>query len=370
MAKFRIPLQAILVVVALVSCNAQPVSEVLPESRSVIPTEFIKGFDASEARAAESKGVAFKDTNGAVKPALQIFKDHSFNWVRLRIMVDPDGNYALNQDLAYVKAMALDAKNRGLKILLDFHYSHWWADPGNQWIPARWSGQNLATLTTSVYNYTKDVMTQLKNQGSPPAMVQIGNEINGGVLWEVGRSSNMANFVQLTNAGANAVRDASGGTATTPAIMVHIAKTGNAAQTVAWYQAYKNAGGWIDTIGLSYYPMWHGNFSNLSGTISSLRSSFNWAKVYVVETAYYWSTNQKGYTGLPYPQTPQGQYDYLKALKPVVVNAGGSGIFYWGANWSQSSKWLNAPGWTDDDSSRRALFDDTAKATKGIDGLN
>ena len=356
----------------LMACNSTQ-STTAPnnlQSQAIVPTEFIKGIDASEARAAESKGVVFKDTNGTSKAALQIFKDHSYNWVRIRLMVDPNGNYALNQDLAYVKAMAKDAKARGLKILLNFHYSHWWADPANQWIPSRWAGQNLATLSTSVYNYTKDVINQLRAQSTAPDMVQIGNEINGGMLWDVGRNSNMANFVALTNAGATAVRDASGGAATMPAIMVHIAKTGDAAATVAWYRAFVNAGGWVDTIGLSYYPMWHGNFSNLSSTISQLRSNFNFAKVYVVETAYYWSTNQGGYTGLPYPQTPQGQYDYLKALKPVVQNAGGSGIFYWGGTWTQSSKWLKAPGWSDDDASRRALFDDNAKATKGIDGLN
>ena len=370
MARFRTPFVAVFLVLAMVACNNQPASNPTLEPRAIVPSEFIKGFDASEAREAQAKGVAYKDTNGTTKAALQIFKDHTYNWVRLRLMVDPNGQYGLFQDLTYVKAVALDAKNRGLKLLLDLHYSHWWADPGNQWIPARWSGQSLATLTTSVYNYTKDVITQLRSQGSAPDMVQVGNEINGGVLWELGRSSNMANFVKLTNAGATAVRDASGGTATMPAIMVHIAKTGNAAQTVAWYQAFINAGGWVDTIGLSYYPMWHGNFSNLSSTISQLRSTFTWAKVYVAETAYYWSTNQKGYTGLPYPQTPQGQYDYLKALKPVVVGAGGSGIFYWGAHWAQSSKWLTAPGWTDDDSSRRSLFNDSAVATKAIDGLN
>jgi len=297
-------------------------------------------------------------------------KDHSYNWVRVRLMVDPDGQYGLSQDLPYVKAVMKDAKGRGLKVLLDLHYSHWWADPGNQWTPARWTGQNVTALSSSVYAYTKDVITQLRAQGTAPDMVQVGNEINAGMLWDVGRSSSMANFVALTNAGATAVRDASGGTASMPAVMVHIAKTGNAAETVAWYRAFIAAGGWVDTIGLSYYPMWHGDFTNLSGTVSALKSAFPWSKVYLAETASYWSTNQKGYSGLPYPQTPQGQYDYLKALTPVVKNAGGSGIFYWGAFWSQSSKWLKAPTWTDDDTSRRSLFDDSARATKAIDGLN
>lgn len=340
------------------------------QAAAVVPTEWIRGIDVSEARAAESKGVVFRDTNGAAKPALQIVRDHKYNWVRVRLMVDPNGEYGLYQDLNYVKAVTRDARARGLKVLLDLHYSHWWADPANQWTPARWKGQDVNTLASSVYTYTRDVITQLRAQGTAPDMVQIGNEINGGMLWDTGRLSNMANFVKLTNAGANAVRDASGGTASMPAIMVHIAKDGNAAETVAWYRAFVHAGGWVDTIGLSYYPMWHGDLNNLAETIRQLRANFSWARVYLAETAYYWSPNQGGYTNLPYPQTPQGQSDFLKALTPVVRNAGGSGIFYWGAFWSQSPRWLVAPAWKDDDASRRSLFDDSGTATRGIDGLN
>ncbi|WP_019586041.1 glycosyl hydrolase 53 family protein [Deinococcus apachensis] len=340
---------------------------------------WIRGLDVSEAREAEAAGVQFRDRDGTVKPALQIVRDHEYNWVRVRLMIDPDVKaYGLAQDLPYVKAVMRDAKKQNLKVLLDLHYSHWWADPGNQWTPERWKGQDLTTLSASVYDYTRDVITQLRDQDTPPDMVQIGNEINAGMLWETGRlkwesgqltTGSMAALVRLTNAGATAVRDASGGRDRMPPIMVHIAKTGDAAATVAWYRAFIDAGGWVDVIGLSYYPSWHGDFSGLGETIRALRSNFTQTKVYVAETAYYWDKNQVGTTNLPYPETPQGQYDFLQALTPVVKDAGGSGIFYWGAFWSQSSRWLNAPGWKDDDASRRSLFDDDARATVGIDGL-
>ena len=337
---------------------------------------WIRGMDVSEARGTEAAGVQFRDLDGQVKPALQIVRYHRYNWVRVRLMVDPqttDGNYGLLQDLPYVKAVMKDAQGQGLKVLLDLHYSHWWADPGNQWLPARWKGQSDEVLAKSIYDYTSGVITELRAQGTAPDMVQIGNEINGGMLWENGRirKDDMTAFVKLTNAGADAVRDASGGKASMPPIMVHIAKIGDAEATVAWYRAFIAAGGWVDTIGLSYYPMWHGDFVNLSKTVKALRSTFDWAKVYVAETAYYWDQNQVGTEeGLPYPQTPQGQLDYLRALTPVVRDAGGSGIFYWGGFWSQSPKWLTAPGWKDDDASRRSLFDDRAQATLAIDGLN
>jgi len=366
-----------ILLLGLSSCQqgASPTTSTVPgagalHAQATAPSAWIKGIDVSEARGAEAGGVAFKDRDGTVKPAMQLVQDHQYTWIRVRLMVDPNGQYGLFQDLPYVEAVMKDAHTRGLKVLLDLHYSHWWTDPGNQWTPARWAKQDVNTLSSSVYTYTKDVITQLRAQGTPPDMVQIGNEINGGLLWEVGRSSNMANFVKLTNAGATAVRDASGGQASMPPIMVHIAKTGNAADTVAWYKAFVAAGGWVDTIGLSYYPMWHGDFTELSSTIKALRSNFSWANVYLAETASYWSPNVKGYTNLPYPQTPQGQLNYLKALTPVVQGAGGSGIFYWGAFWSQSSHWLDAPGWNDDDASRRSLFDDNAQATAAIDGLN
>lgn len=333
---------------------------------------WIKGVDVSEARQAERAGVQFKDRNGKVRTALKIVKNHNFGWVRVRLMIDQDGQYALAQDLPYVKAVMLDARKQNLKVLFDLHYSHWWADPGNQWTPPRWKAAPWADLPGLVHDYTSDVIKELRAQGTAPDMVQIGNEINGGMLWEAGRIRNndTTEFVKLTNAGAQAVQDASGGKEHGPPIMIHIAKIGNAAETVAWYRAFLAAGGSLDHIGLSYYPMWHGNFNNLSETIRALRQNFPWANVYLAETALYWAPNEVGYSNLPCPQTPQGQYDYLKALSPVVRDAGGSGIFYWGAFWSQSRKWLTAPGSNDDDASRRSLFDDSAQATPAIDGLN
>jgi arabinogalactan endo-1,4-beta-galactosidase len=352
-------------ILGMSSNTIKKLEPIKPEGVTIGSGSLIIGVDVSEGKEAESKGVQFKDKNGQIKPALQIFKDHGYTWVRIRIMIDPasgcDGNYGLFQDLNYVKAMALDAKNRGFKFLLDFHYSHWWADPGNQWTPPRWQGQNLSTLANNVYNYTRDVVNQLKNAGACPDMVQIGNEVDNGMLWEVGRISggNYSNFVTLANKGYDAVKSV----ANIP-VMIHVAEKGS-----SWFSSYNSAGGKFDVIGISYYPMWHGSFNDLKNRINSL-GSFG-KDIYVVESAYYWDTNECGYSGsqVPYPQTQQGQYDYLQALKSTVLQTNAKGIFYWGACWSQSWKWLDAPGWSNDDASRRSLFDDDAKATLGIDGL-
>ncbi|MFW8627516.1 glycoside hydrolase family 53 protein [Deinococcus sp. ME38] len=351
-----LPLTALLTL-ALPACSAATT----PQADA-----FMRGVDVSEARDAERSGVQFRDLDGQVKPALQIIRDHRYDWVRVRLMIDPDGRYGLTQDLPYVKAVMLDAQKHNLKVLLDLHYSHWWADPGGQWLPDRWKGQDTATLSASVYDYTRGVMNELKAQGTPPDMVQVGNEINGGMLWEPGRIRNddMTTFAALANAGTRAVHDAQPGTP----VMIHIAKIGDADDTASWYRAFAKAGGQFDTIGLSYYPMWHGTFEDLGDSIRKLKTAFG-KPVIVAETALYWDTNEKGYDNVPYPQTRQGQLDYLRALTPVVRQAGGSGLFYWGAFWSQSSRWLKAD-WTDDDASRRSLFDDDARATPAIDGLN
>ncbi|NTY01439.1 glycosyl hydrolase 53 family protein [Deinococcus sp. JMULE3] len=336
---------------------------------------YVRGIDLSEARGAELAGVQFRDRDGTVKPAAQIAADHHFDWVRVRLMIDPGGddgkNYALLQDLPYVKAAVKDAKSRGMKVLLDLHYSHWWADPGNQWTPARWKSLSTADLRVAVHDYTADVITQLRAAGAAPDMVQVGNEINGGMLWEPGRIVNddMTTFASLVNAGVQGVRDAGG--PTPPPVMIHIAKIGNAAETTAWYQAFRKAGGQFDVIGLSYYPMWHGDFQNVSDTVKALRAEYPQTPVLLAETAYYWDTNEVGYKDaqVPYPQTPAGQLAYLKDLNATIRAAGGQGIFYWGAAWSQSPRWLTS-SWTDDDASRRSLFDDDATATPAIDGLN
>lgn len=371
MIRFSTLAGAVLVAV-LTGCAMEGVSPSSAEALSRAIPAYTKGVDISEAYYAASKGVVFKDTNGVAKAPLQIFKDHGYTWARVRLMVDGTSDYALFQDLAYVKAAALDIKAKGMKFLLDLHYSHWWADPSNQWTPARWKGYtNVTTLAAAIRAYTKDVMTQLVAQGTPPAMVQIGNEVNGGMLWEIGRmSSSLSNFAKLEAAGAYGIQDGKG-SAAMPPIMVHIAKDLSASAAVTWYSNFIAAGGWVDAIGLSYYPMWHGSQSELKSTIQQLRAAFTWAPVWVVETAYYWSPNTAGYSGsqLPYAQTPAGQAAFLAATKATVVAAGGSGLMYWGAFWAQSSKWLNAPAWTNDDASRRSLFNDSAVAQTGIDSL-
>lgn len=341
-----------------------------------VGSQKIVGVDLSEALYAQNNGVIFKDENGNSKDVFEIFYDSGYTWVRVRVNIEPESSdYAMFTDLAYAKEVGKKVKKLGFKLLVDFHYSHWWADPGNQWTPTSWRTTDSVTLSTTVYNWTKNAVTEFIDSGIEPDMIQIGNEIDYGLLWDLGNvgesTSNWTNVAWFINSGINAVADAG----SNADIMLHTATGGSWSQTSAWIENFKNAGGqWddVDAYGLSYYSMWHGTTTDLSNNLTNIQNSYPDKDIYVIETAYYWDTNELNYSGsaVPYPQTQQGQYDFLQSVKSVINQIENvKGVFYWGAAWAQTDHWLNASGWADDDASRRSLFDDDGKVTLGLRGL-
>ena len=169
------------------------------------PTAYIvKGADISWLTQMESNGIKFYNSSGTEKECMQLLKDLGMNSIRLRVWVNPANNW---NNTADVVAKAIRAKNLGMKIMIDFHYSDSWADPGQQTKPAAWAAQDVATLQTSVYNHTTAVMNALKTNGITPDWVQVGNETNDGMLWPEGKASvNMANYAKFFIAGYNAVK--------------------------------------------------------------------------------------------------------------------------------------------------------------------
>ena len=146
----------------------------------------------------EASGRKFYNSAGTEKECMQLMKDLGMNAIRLRVWVNPVGGW---NNTADVVAKALRAKALGMKIMIDFHYSDSWADPGQQTKPAAWVGQDFATLKQSVATHTTSVLNTLKTNGIIPAWVQVGNETNDGMLWPDGKAStNMNNFAQLVNA--------------------------------------------------------------------------------------------------------------------------------------------------------------------------
>jgi arabinogalactan endo-1,4-beta-galactosidase len=145
--------------------------------------DYAIGADLSFLRQAEQAGTVFKE-DGQARPGLEIFKDHGYNWVRLRLF---HTSSRLPNNLEYTIASAQEARKLGFKFLLNYHYSDTWADPGKQFIPKAWEGKSHEELVKAVFEYTRDTIAAFRDAGAMPEMVQIGNEISNGVLWPDGK---------------------------------------------------------------------------------------------------------------------------------------------------------------------------------------
>jgi beta-galactosidase len=228
------------------------------------------GADISHLPELEERGRKFSD-KGIEKDPMLIMKDHGFNYIRLRIFNDPsrDSGYAPKKgfcDLEHTKQMAKRIKAAGMKFLLDFHYSDYWADPGKQYKPAAWRGLSFPELKKALYDYTRKVIQQLKDQGTEPDMVQVGNEINHGLVWPEGNVMNVDSMAQLVAAGIAAVKSVD------PAIviMLHVALGGQNDETVFFIDQMMKRNVRFDVIGLSYYPKWHGTLEDLRDNMNDL----------------------------------------------------------------------------------------------------
>jgi len=251
----------------------KPKPDQLPPTKKIIGRMI--GADISFLPELEAKGTRFSD-NGKEKDAIRLLKDHGFNYIRLRIFVNPADKKGYSPGkgfcgLDYTLGMAKRIREAGMKLLLDFHYSDYWADPQQQNRPAAWSGLDLKTLEDSVKTYTTRVLLALKHQGTMPAMVQVGNEINHGMLWPNGHIGNPDQLAGLLKAGISGVE------AVDPAmpVMIHLALGGQNQEAVFWLDNMIARGVRFDIIGLSYYPRWHGTLADLKANLSALRKRYN-----------------------------------------------------------------------------------------------
>jgi arabinogalactan endo-1,4-beta-galactosidase len=289
--------------------------------------EYAIGADLSFLRQAEARGVVFKD-GGTAKPGLQIFKDHGYNWVRLRLFHTPTN---LPNDLNYTLASAKEAKKIGFKFLLNFHYSDTWADPAKQTLPKAWQGKSHAELVQAVFEYTRDVVAVFREAGALPDMVQIGNEITPGMLWPDGKlPANWDNFAELLKAGIRGV-DAGRGTNARPRIMIHIDKGGNRPATKYFFDKLNSYAVDFDVIGQSYYPWWHGSLLDLRENLRFMAKEYR-KDIMLVEVAYCWRPTEYRDKPGPFPETPEGQKEFLNQVNRLVLatpDNRGVGIFWW-----------------------------------------
>ena len=293
--------------------------------------QFIVGADVSFLASAEQQGIVFKE-NGRPKDVLAILREHQFNWVRLRIFHDPAASAdKLPNDLGYTLALARRAKAQGFRLLLDFHYSDTWADPGKQFTPEAWKNLKHKQLAEQIFSYTRETIATFRDAGVLPDMVQTGNEITDGMDWPDGKlPDNWDQFADLLKAAIRGVEEGNG-SGHRIAIMIHIERSGDPKGATWFFDKLNSYNLPYDVIGLSYYPKWHGSIVALRQTLHDL--SFRYGKpIVVVETAYNWTPGDFAGKKSDFPESPEGQKEFLQAVDAAVRSTPrglGRGVFWW-----------------------------------------
>ena len=307
--------------------------------------EFMKGVDLSMLKQVEDNAGLFYDNGIQIDP-IQEFNSKGINTVRLKIWHNPLLNY---NDLESVLEIAERVKNAELDLLLDFHYSDTWADPSNQNKPAAWENLNFDTLCDSIEQYSRYVITKLKNQNTLPKYVQIGNETDCGFLWPdgyvCGESNNDIQWNKLRDLFMHAIEGVNTALDFEDSLKIisHVSSGGN------WFFGnLLEEDIPIDILAISYYPMWHGTLADLNQNINMLATQFG-KPVLVVETAYpftlSWNDNTNNILGLEtqllddYEASEEGQFSFLYDLISLVHdNDFGYGICYWAPDWISTSQ--------------------------------
>ena len=307
-----------------------------------LPEDFILGMDASCVPSLEAGGVIYTDHDGQARDVFAILRDNGINYIRVRIWNDPftadgRGYGGGNCDLENAKSIGQRAAQYGLKLLVNFHYSDFWADPGKQMVPKAWQGMDMDSKTEALYRYTADALQQLLQVGADIGMVQIGNETNGAFCGEyAGEPEGWQRITQLMNAGARAVR------AVCPDALVAVHFT-NPEKTGSYLEYGKQLENYqvdYDVFASSYYPFWHGSLDNLSAVLSQIAETYD-KKVMVAETScaytatdtdFFANTVGEGY-GTDFSE--QTQADLVRDVIDTVANrtVNGIGVFYWEGTW-------------------------------------
>lgn len=315
----------------------------------------ILGIDVSTYLEELDFGAKYYDGDREIDP-LDAFIDNGVDYMRIRIWNDPkspDGTPYLagSCDIdTYVRLGRL-AKEKGYKLLMDLHYSDFWADPGKQMIPKAWANYGIDEMEEAVYTFTRSCLETAVREGVAPTLIQVGNEITNGILWPVGKleidgkRGNYDNFCRLIKAGCRACREV------TPEarIILHLERSNDKAVYQEFYTEMNDHGVEYDIIGASYYPYWHGTPDQLMENLNACKRFGK--EIMVVELGY--GFTDKGYMldgeerrlvidaeravvpGVTdrYPLTPEGQAEYIKDFLKLARDNGIGGVFYWEPLW-------------------------------------
>ena len=311
-----------------------------------LPEDFIMGMDASCVPSLEASGVKYYDHDGAEKDVYEILSENGINYIRVRVWNDPfdsngNGYGGGNCDIENAIEIGKRATEYGMKVLVNFHYSDFWADPAKQMVPKAWESMNIDEKSEALYQYTKDCLQKLIDAGVDVGMVQIGNETNGSMCGESSSSlGGWKKITQLMSAGSRAVREV----CPNALVAIHFANPEKVTNYVSYSKNLDYYQVDYDVFASSYYPFWHGTLDNLAQVLSDVAKTYN-KKVMVAETSYAFTAENTDFYGntigdgggivKDYPFTLQGQANLVRDVVDTVANktTNGIGVFYWEGTW-------------------------------------
>lgn len=359
------------------------------------------GGDISLLDEYENHSALYYDAHGSdIASPLEFFKQQSMNAMRVRLFVNPENatttekGEGVCQNIDKVKALGKRIKDAGLKLMLDFHYSDTWADPAKQYTPDAWSALDDEALQSQIYEYTKDVLTEMKAFGACPDFIQTGNEISYGMCWGnrnksgywkkfyAGNNENVVRFTDLLKNAGKACREI----CPEAKVILHIERVADVDYSVRFYKLMETMGVDYDIIGLSYYPYFHGGIDKLNQTLAALETNYPEKDIMIVETGYYHSWQPSSVTydfSSIYPISDEGQKKFTDSLVAMLnTHDKVKGLFWWwmeanecGLDWNTkrvTDNWYNA-GLFDNQTGRAkssfASFKDFVGEQSGIDNV-
>ncbi len=350
--------------------------------------KFVKGMDLSTLIELERCGAKYYD-DGKEMDILDIMKKYDVDTIRIRLWNDPwsetgESYGAGENDLKTSLEIAKRVTDAGFGVLLNFHYSDFWADPGKQFKPKAWADYGVEELEKAVYDFTAETMEVFEKEGVNITMVQVGNELSNGLLWPEGKVPNYDNIAKFVNAGIRGVRKVDGEVP----IMIHLDNGGKNELYREWFDNFMQRGEDFQIIGLSYYPFWHGTLDMLEYNMNDIAKRYGKDLIVAEVSMGYtmedykeyeklsdeerkgYATRQELVEKIEYPMTVQGQYDFmedfLNRISHIADNKG-RGFFYWepawipvhGSGWATpaSLKYIQDPGPCGNEWANQALFD-------------
>ena len=308
-------LAAIMCLLFSSSCDNNDNPEVEPQPPVISDTNFAKGADIGWLTEMEHSGRKFYTSSGKETDCITLLGSLGIDAIRLRVWVNPVTGWSSKEDML---VLAMRAKNQGMRLMIDFHYSDWWADPGQQTKPAAWQNMSLEELKNALANHTREVLNLLKNNNITPEWVQVGNETGNGMLWEEGKASvNMRNYAQLNNVGYDAVKSVFPETK----VIVHL-QNGNDNNLFRWlFDGLKNNDGKWDVIGMSLYPKqntWSLMNTECLANVNDMINRYD-TEVIICEVGMPWNE----------PAACKAFLSDLIAKAKAVENNKCLGVFYW-----------------------------------------